>query len=679
MTAPTTRPGSAGSLVSAAATLLILLTLHTAAHAEGGTGRGGGQQPPRFEPGACPFDGGAWLEQERINCGTLVVPESRDRPDGRTLRLAVAILRSRNDTPRPDPVVFLSGGPGGAAVRYAEGFSGGVLWNRIREERDVIVWDQRGTGFSEPAFCRDRSAELMATTIGVMTADERVQRARRLLQECRERVLAEGLDFSAYNSVASARDLDDLRAALGYERWNLFGGSYGTRLALIAARDLAHGIRAMVLDSTSPTDIGGDDFRTDDFVRSLELVFSQCAADPACDAHFPDLELEFYAAIEELDAEPFMVPMADTARFPEGSISVDGRLFALGIFQGIYLQDFIPLVPYAIRQIRGRNEALVRALATDLATDPETENPWLQYSVECYEQAPLLSEATAAAARARHPRLPDLATPPLTAVCDAWHTQRADPALLRRPIDVDIPALVAAGEFDPITPPHHGRHVAAALPRSQFFEAPGVGHGALRSPCARGLVVAFLNAPEAPIDASCIDDMPGAAFVTDLYIAPGVTTAVTRFTAGPAAAHIAWASITLLLLASAIIAWPGAALVRRLRKRPATAAERDGRQLAFPLAFLTGLSAIGFASGLALVVRDTAADNPFMLAFGVPETAAPLLLLPWVTTLLVAATGVCAVLAWRRSWWGRWTRLYLSAVAAAGVSFVALLTTLGLL
>ena len=660
--------------------LVIVLTPQTEAHAGVGGGRGAGGQPPsRFEPGACPFEGGEWLAEERIECGTLVVPESRDRPDGRQLRLAVTILRSRSDNPRPDPVVFLSGGPGGAAVRFAAGFSRGVLWNMIREQRDVIVWDQRGTGFSEPAFCRDRSAELMATELGVMTPEERVREARRLLQECRERVLAEGLDFSAYNSVASARDLEDLRVALGYERWNLLGGSYGTRLALIAARDVPEGIGAMILDSTSPTDVGGEDFMQDDFARSLDLVFRRCEGDAACNALFPDLEDEFYAAIEELDAEPFVVPMADTARFAEGRISVDGRLFAGGIFQGLYRQAFIPLLPHAIRQIRARNDALVRALAAELAPDPETVNPWLEYSVECYEQAPLLSAETAAAVQARHPLLPDLASPSLVAVCDAWHSERADPALLRQPVAVDIPTLVVAGEFDPITPPGHGRRVAAALPHSQYFEVRGAGHGALRSPCPRRLAVAFLNSPEQTLDTSCLDELPRLAFVTDLRIAPGVAAAATRLAAGPGLGDMARGGTTLLLLASTLIAWPAAALVGRLRASPAATTERDGRRLAWPLAFLTGLCAIGFVAGVGLVVRNVAARNPFILGFGLPGAAAPLLLLPWLATLLATATVVCAVLAWRRRWWGRWQRLYFSAVAAAGAAFVALLIELRLL
>jgi pimeloyl-ACP methyl ester carboxylesterase len=634
-------------------------------------------QVPRFEPGPCPFEGGEWLDEERIDCGTLFVAESRDRDESRTLRLAVAILRSRAADPSPDPVVFLQGGPGGALVRFAEGVASSALFGAIREQRDLVLWDQRGTGFSDPSFCPDLGMDLTAGTLMAMPPDERVERERRLLAGCRERVLAEGLDFSAYNSLASAHDLEDLRTALEYDRWNLFGGSYGTRLALIAARDHPAGIRSMVLDAVSPTDIGGDDSREDDLLRSLELVFRQCEADQACDALFPDLESEFWEAIEELNAEPFVVPMTDTALFHGGRLEVDGRMLALGLFQGLYEAEFIPLAPHAIRQIRARNATLVRALAADLAPDPEVENPWLQYAVECYEQEPLLAELTTAAT-ARHPGLPDLRAPALPAVCDAWHGERADTTLLRQPIAVDIPTLVASGEFDPITPPRNGRHVAAALPRAHHIEVRAAGHGALWGECPRSIMVAFLDEPDGALDTGCLGELPSVHFVTNLRIAPRFSAAALSVAEGPSTALMVWVGATLLLLASGPLTWPTAALVRRLRRRTAPP-KAAGGVVARTLAGLNALCAIGFVVGLALVVRSVVADNPFILGFGLPGEAAPLLSVPWVMMLLGAGTAVCAVLAWRRGWWGRVARVHYSLVAAAAVSFVGVLFAFGLI
>jgi pimeloyl-ACP methyl ester carboxylesterase len=627
-----------------------------------------GQELPRFEPGPCPFEGEAWAAEHRIDCGSLVVPESRGEPSGRVLRLAVAVLRSTAPEPEPDPVVFLQGGPGGASLLFAQAFARSPFWRALRERRDLVLWDQRGTGYSEPAFCPDLSAQLLALDLAATAEGDRVRAARSLLAECRSRMLDDGLDFAAYNSDTSARDLDDLRRLLGYERWNLFGGSYGTRLALVAARDRPEGVRSLILDSTSPVDVGGDALREDLLARSMGLVFDQCAADAACRTLFPDLEEEFYATIDELDARALTVQMEDTARFAGGRIVVDGRLFALGLFQGLYDADFIPLVPHAIRQLRARNTSLVRALARELVADPDRENPWLFYAVECYEHEPLLSPDVAAGVHARNPRLPSMNEPSLAAVCDAWHSARADTAVLRRPVTADVPALVAAGEFDPITPPGLGRHVAAALPRSQYVEFRGMGHGTLPfSRCGETLVVQFLEVPDRPLETSCLDERPGVAFLTDIRIAPGIGATALRLSDGPGWPWLLWLGATLLLLASAVLTWPIAALVRRLRGRGGRA--RGGGRAARWVAGLTALGALGFVGGLAMAVAKATATNPMVLGFGLPGRAGALLALPWVLAVLAGATVVCAALAWRRRWWGRAGRVHYALVALASVSF----------
>jgi pimeloyl-ACP methyl ester carboxylesterase len=160
-----------------------------------------------------------------VRCGWLSVPENRKRPGGRTIRLHVAIYKSRSQQPAPDPIVWLVGGPGGRAHTLSS-----ALFERVVEpflgRRDFIVFDVRGTGYSEPALdCPDRSGE-----------------PAKWLPACHERLSAIA-DLSSYNSAAVAADLADLRRALGLKEWNLLGESYGTRLALVAMRDFPEGIR----------------------------------------------------------------------------------------------------------------------------------------------------------------------------------------------------------------------------------------------------------------------------------------------------------------------------------------------------------------------------------------------------------------------------------------------------
>jgi hypothetical protein len=189
--------------------------------------------------------------------------------------------------------------------------------------------------------------------------------------------------------------------------------------------------------------------------------------------------------------------------------------------------------------------------------------------------------------------------------------------------------------------------------------------------------VAFLDEPDGTLDTGCVDELPGVRFVTNLRIAPRFSAAALRVAEGPSTALMLWVGATLLLLASAPLTWPTAALVRRLRRRAAPS-DATGGLVARTLAVLTALCAIGFVVGLALVVWNVAASNPFILGFGLPGEVAPLLPVLWVVTLLGAGTAACAVLAWRHGWWGRVARVHYSLVATAAVSFVGMLLEFGL-
>jgi pimeloyl-ACP methyl ester carboxylesterase len=574
--------------------------------------------------------------------------------------------------------VFLSGGPGGALVRFTRGFAEGRLFPAIRAERDIVLWDQRGTGYSEPTLCPDLAGRLVGVDLLPGTAERRIGAAVEVVAECRRRMEAENLDFSAYNSATSARDLDDLRRALGYEPWNVFGASYGTRLALTAARDVPGGIRALVLDAVSPTTVGGGDYEAANLAGSLDRVFRQCEADSACRLEFPNLEAEFDAIVAVLDAVPLRVAVSEATVFSNGEVVLDGRTFALGLFRGLYSEDFIPLVPMVMRELKARNTHLLASLAEALAPDPETENPWLYYLVECYEQAPLLSPTVAVEMASRHPRHALISDPTFGPICETWHGERADTALLRRPIAADIPALVAAGEFDPVTPPAYGRLVAEHLPQSQYFEVRGMGHGTLPfTACTRELTLAFLDDPDRPLDTGCLDALPGVSFVTDVHVTPGVGRLARRLTSERSLAWSLWAGATVLVLLWAVVGWPVVRLVRRARRGTGSPGVAGGR-VAWPVAWLASLAALGFAVSIGLVIRAVAASNPFVLALGIPGPAAPVLWIPWGVLVLTGGALPFAVLAWRRGWWTESRRIGYGLVSTACVSFLVLVANLGL-
>ncbi len=638
------------------------------------------QDIPRFESSDCPFEGGAWLEEESIECGDLIVLEDRSREGGRTLRLAVAIVHSLSESPRPDPVVWLQGGPGGSTLRAMQGISRSSFWRALRQERDLIFFDQRGTGYSEPHFCDELDLRLNAILYKGLPAEKRTAERVEAIADCRDKMLGEGIDFASYNSAASAQDLADMRVVLGFEEWNLFGGSYGTRLALTTMRDAPEGVRSVILNATAPPNARRWSESLQNYDRSLRLLFDQCARAPDCAGLFStDPETAYFDMLERLEAEPLVAEMSDTAKYPNGRIILDGELMAAAVFQALYFESVIPFLPLLFRETMARNDDALKALADGIAPDPHRIRQGFYYSVECYEVAPFSPPEAIQAARAKYPRLAKfdyyVSENVNHELCAAWHAERAG-ALEVEAVVSDIPTLIMAGEFDPITPPRYGRLAGATLSNSYYAEARAAGHGAGGSECTRGVYNEFLNTPMRQPDFSCVEEREAVEFVTDVHINGGVYRLGSAIQNGLSLVEIAWPTMTMLVLLSAIVVWPVGYLVRRVRRRPLalTGTAKTARWIA---AFAS-LLALGFVGGLTAVIMRVAADNPLMLGFGVPGPAAPLFTLPWLSLVLLIPVFAFALMAWRRRWWGKVARVHYTLVALALMSFYGLVSYWGL-
>ena len=207
----------------------------------------------RFVPAACDVKLPDGQSAETVACGHLIAPEDRSRADGRTVRLAVAVLKATGEAPASDPFVHLSGGPGGRLLETGMQLYTPEFAAPIQAKRDLVFFDQRGVGLSRPKLdCPEYVAAVRASYAVSATVEEETAQTMTALRACRERLVGEGVNLSAYTSAASAADLQDLMIALGYDRWNIYGISYGTRLALTAMRDTPEHIRSVVLDSTLP-------------------------------------------------------------------------------------------------------------------------------------------------------------------------------------------------------------------------------------------------------------------------------------------------------------------------------------------------------------------------------------------------------------------------------------------
>lgn len=408
-------------------------------------------------------------------CGTVTVPES---PGGTaTLEIGVVRVFSDAESPAADPVVYLDGGPGNATIEQVNDVF--PYFEELVHDRDVIFIDQRGTGVTEPPMECDDSAELADCYAAV------------------EQVT----DPAAYTTPNNANDIDLVRQALGYEKWNLLGISYGTRLGLTLLRDHPGGIRSVILDGVVPleADLFGDAARNGE--ASFEKTFAACAADQACQEKYPDPMAELLGVVERLNETP--VPACDSELTGDGAVSI--------LFNLLYSPVALGLVPGIIHDLAEGETALFEDISCNLGS-ANFSFP-MHLSLQCAEELAFTNSAAIAALEqdVRPELVPGLSGDSYLSFCSEWPVPAAPP-LENQAVTSALPTLVFAGFFDPITPPSYSEQVQAALENSQYFLVQNESHGASLSPCGLTLARAFLNAPTEPVQATCLSDLPPPSF-----------------------------------------------------------------------------------------------------------------------------------------------------------------------
>lgn len=476
------------------------------------------QVPGEFISAACRFVLPENIQQgERVDCGYLTVPEQRADPDTRLIRLAVAIFHPPGGVTQPDPLIYLSGGPGASvleAVRYQFDLLSKPAFDT---GRDLVLFDQRGVGLSQPTLDCPQLDQLSLDLLDRHVQDQSLieEQTNELLLEsittC-QTTLSHTADLSAYNTAASAVDVEDLRQALGYESVNLWGGSYGTRLALEVMRSNPQRLRSVVLDAVYPPDVDLYASAPDNYQRALERLFAACAANAVCSQAYPDLEKEFYSLVTRLNAEPVLREIQNplTGQKYEAWLSGDNLLGM--IFQLLYDSKLRYLLPGIIHAASQGDYTTIDQVRGALIAQMKLSSRGMMFSVQCHEEIPFSSPQNLQDAINRHPRLAGMYQGPILGkqtytVCQTWPAGRAEP-IANQPVYSDIPTLVLSGEFDPITPPEWGQRVAQTLQNAFFYEYPGVGHGASTlAGCPNQMMADFLSDPGNPPDDDCMLEM----------------------------------------------------------------------------------------------------------------------------------------------------------------------------
>jgi pimeloyl-ACP methyl ester carboxylesterase len=462
----------------------------------------------RFEEGNCPytFPEGVVIG-ENVRCGYVTVPERHDDPAGATIRLAGVVYSSQSDTPAPDPIIIFGGGPGDKAQRLIGALRGPAL-EAFTMTRDVILFDQRGVGASEPALdCPEIGEGDAVDAEQRLSPQEVADRYVAAALACAERLEGQGINLSAFNSAESASDVNAIRAALDYDQINLIGTSYGTRLALTVMRDHPDVVRSAFLDSPAPPQVdlvGGTLTNLD---RSLTRVFDACAADAACSQAYPTLDQTFSDLYATLNTTPISVTVTNPLTDQPLDAVIDGDRFVGVVFGMLYSPQRIALLPQLVYGVQQGDTSLLAELLPDALIDDGGIARGMHYSVQCSEEIGFSNAQTLASSTGEV--LPELAAfePALAkeyAICAEWPVEQAA-AIENEPVTSDIPTLIFVGGLDPVTPPANAEQAVASLNAATVVAFPGAAHAVTNDAggCGFGILMAFLDDPTAQVDANC--------------------------------------------------------------------------------------------------------------------------------------------------------------------------------
>jgi pimeloyl-ACP methyl ester carboxylesterase len=439
-------------------------------------------------------------------CGTLVVPENYDEPAGRKIELFIARVAAISLNKAKDPLFLIAGGPGTSAVDLYT--SSAQPFDRVRRDRDIILLDQRGTGRSHRLDCESDPGNLFEKFSEVEVGPE--------ASRCRDK-LAKTSDLRQYTTSVAVRDLDVARRALGYGRINLYGGSYGTRVAQHYARRFPDSTRTLILDGVvDPQTVLGPAIAID-AERALERILERCAHDTSCAKAFPQPAADYRELRTKLASNPPRVTVNDAGGKPLEYEFTSRHLSAVLRFAS-YNDDQAALLPLSLHLAahEGNYTPLANQFRVFARSLDEAFAYGMHNSVACSEDTPLIDSGKLDRAALGATHMGAEQVEQLIEACREWPRGVVD-ADLHAPLTSKAAALLLSGADDPVTPPEYAARAQQGFADSKHVIVAGHGHGQLGAPCVDRIIATFVAAGTAKdLDASCTEKLRPMPFFTTL-------------------------------------------------------------------------------------------------------------------------------------------------------------------
>jgi pimeloyl-ACP methyl ester carboxylesterase len=438
----------------------------------------------------------------KARCGSLEVAENPAEPVGRRIKLKIAVAPATGKTTEPDPVFFFAGGPGQASSETWVIIRSTL--NKIRKTRDIVMIDQRGTGGSNKLACESEVEEDLNQEIDLD-----------LIRTETEKCLA-NLDGDPrfYTTSVAMGDYNLVRQAMGYDKINIMGVSYGTRAAQVYLRQFPETVRTVTLDSVVPMQLALGQEHAPMLDLSVQKVFEGCDADKDCSALFPHQAKELNSLFAQLREEPQQITIinpvtgepqemrltADTLGVAIRFLSYSSEtqaLIPLLVHEALTTGDLSRLASQAILVMAGLNEMLARGM---------------ELSVLCSEDFPYIDTN----ADYSHTLMGNLFLKVVDLQCNVW-PRGVVPPDFHEPVISDVPVLLMSGERDPVTPPHYAAQTAESFPNSLNLVARGQAHSVMKNVCLRNITTAFIEKGSVEnLDTACVENILPAPFFTSL-------------------------------------------------------------------------------------------------------------------------------------------------------------------
>lgn len=440
--------------------------------------------------------------RQEVLCGSHTVFEDRSAASGREIEIHFAVLPAVGETTEPDPVVLFAGGPGQAAMDLAP--LARRVFAEVNKTRSLILIDQRGMGSSHPLKCEAPDEDLS------MPAEALRERTREVLSACVESLDA---DVRLYTQDLANADIHEIVLALGYTKANLYGGSWGTRSALLYAAQFPDSVRTLVLDGALPLANTAPLYAAADADRALRMLLADCAADSACLQAFPDLEASYAQAMDLLGTGEVSMEVDNPTTGATQTLFMSRAVFGGALRNILYIPELSRVVPLIIQQASvGEYEAFLGVSGYLASAMGDGMTLGASLTIFCSEELARIEPDGPAREAAESSLLGASFLEDLENSCSVW-PKAPIPTLYSQAVGSSAPALILSGAIDPITPPRWGDGIAEALPNSLHLIATNTGHNVAPVGCAADLIAQFVEQGNLDgLDGSCLEEVKRPSF-----------------------------------------------------------------------------------------------------------------------------------------------------------------------